>query len=52
MRKDAAALESYFRSLCKADVQLDENILSKREFERALAGKRHCRDFDPAWSVN
>lgn len=32
-------------SLCKTETELDENILSKDEYEKALAGKRHCRDF-------
>lgn len=48
LREDADALESFFRSLCKTDMQLDENILSKDEYENALAGKRHFRDFGPA----
>ena len=43
--QDAAALEAFIASLCKTDMQLDENILSKDEFEKALAGKRHFRDF-------
>jgi predicted transcriptional regulator YheO len=38
------ALEEFFRSYCATDMQLDENILSRPEFERALAGKRHWQD--------
>ncbi|HSM32259.1 MAG TPA: PAS domain-containing protein [Woeseiaceae bacterium] len=48
VREDTDTLDSFFRSLCKTDMQLDENILSKDEYENALAGKRHFRDFDPA----
>jgi predicted transcriptional regulator YheO len=40
-----AALEEFIASLCKTDMQLDENILGKDEYEKALAGKRHFRDF-------
>lgn len=42
---DRQTLEAFIRSLCKTDMQLDENILSKDEYEKALAGKRHFRDF-------
>jgi hypothetical protein len=38
------ATEEFFRRYCETDVQLDENILSRPEYERALAGKRHWRD--------
>ena len=48
VRNDAAMLERFFRSLCKTDMQLDENILGKDEYEQALAGKRHFRDVGPA----
>lgn len=44
VRNDAAALEIFFDALCKTDMQLDENILSKDEYAQALAGKRHFRD--------
>lgn len=47
IRRDEAMLEAFLRSLCKTDMQLDENILSKDEYEKALAGKRHFRDFGP-----
>ncbi|MCE3283774.1 MAG: hypothetical protein K0R70_30 [Steroidobacteraceae bacterium] len=39
-----AAAEEFFRSYCATDMQLDENILSRPEYERALAGKRHWRE--------
>lgn len=44
----AEALGAFIASLCKTDMRLDENILSKAEYEKALAGKRHFRDFSVA----
>jgi predicted transcriptional regulator YheO len=38
-------LQAFIRNLCKTDMKLDENILSRDEYEKALAGKRHFRDF-------
>ncbi len=46
VRRNAAAMDAFFRNLLKTDMQLDENILSKAEYRRALAGKRHFRDHD------
>lgn len=43
----AANMEMFINSLCKTDMNLDENILSKDEYQEALAGKRHFRDFSP-----
>lgn len=40
-------MEVFINSLCKTDMKLDENILSKDEYQKALAGKRHFRDFSP-----
>lgn len=40
MQDSSEFLERY----CAVDMKLDENILSRPEFERALAGKRHWRD--------
>jgi predicted transcriptional regulator YheO len=37
-------LEAFMAAMCKTDMVLDENILSKAEYEKALAGKRHFRD--------
>jgi predicted transcriptional regulator YheO len=48
VRNDKAKLDAFIDSLCKTDMILDENILSKDEYEKALAGKRHFRDFVPA----
>jgi hypothetical protein len=38
------ATEEFFRHYCATDMQLDENILSRPEYDRALAGKQHWRD--------
>jgi hypothetical protein len=38
------ATEEFFRRYCATDMQLEENILSRPEYEKALAGKRHWRD--------
>jgi predicted transcriptional regulator YheO len=35
--------EYFFRQFCKTEMQLDENILSKDEYEKALKGKRHWK---------
>jgi predicted transcriptional regulator YheO len=37
-------IEAFFKSLCRTDMQLDENILSKDEYAKALKGKRHFKD--------
>ena len=37
-------IETWFKSFCRTDMQLDENILSKDEYAKALKGKRHFRD--------
>src|SRR6202045_3574529 len=35
---------TFFKNLCRTDMQLDENILSKDEYAKALKGKRHFKD--------
>jgi predicted transcriptional regulator YheO len=40
-------IETFFKNLCRTDMQLDENILSKDEYAKALKGKRHFKD--DAW---
>ncbi len=45
VRNDKAKLDAFIDALCKTEMILDENILSKDEYEKALAGKRHFRDF-------
>jgi len=42
--KSKEQLEEFFRNYCKTDMVLDENILGKDEYEKALKGKRHWRD--------
>jgi predicted transcriptional regulator YheO/class 3 adenylate cyclase len=37
-------IEAFFKSLCRTEMQLDENILSKDEYAKALKGKRHFKD--------
>ncbi len=41
----AARATEFFQNYCRTDMSLDENILSKDEYKKALAGKRHFRDF-------
>ena len=41
--KSKENMESFFRNFCKTDMVLDENILSKEEYEKALKGKRHWK---------
>src|SRR4030095_14312812 len=35
---------AFFREFCRTRMQLNENILSPDEYQKALAGKRHWRD--------
>ena len=42
--KDRQRIEDWFRSFCRTEMQLDENILSKDEYAKALKGKRHFKD--------
>ena len=48
VRNNEQQLDTFIEALCKTDMVLDENILSKDEYEKALAGKRHFRDFAAA----
>jgi predicted transcriptional regulator YheO len=45
VRQDVEKLNVFLDGMVKTDVILDENILSKDEYEKALGGKRHFRDF-------
>ena len=45
VRRDEKKLNSFINSICKTDMMLDENILSEDEYKKALAGKRHFRDY-------
>src|SRR5437588_10715013 len=42
--KSQERTEAFFKNLCRADMQLDENILSKDEYPKAHKGKRHFKD--------
>ena len=42
--KDRQRIETWFQNFLKTDMQLDENILSKDEYAKALKGKRHFKD--------
>lgn len=44
-RNDPNLINDFLNSMCKVDMKLDENILGKTEYEKALKGKRHFRDF-------
>lgn len=46
VRRDENIRNAFLDALLKTDMQLDENILSPREFQLANAGKRHFRDFE------
>ena len=45
VRQDVEKLNVFLDGMVKTEVILDENILSKDEYEKALDGKRHFRDF-------
>ncbi|HEY6112183.1 MAG TPA: PAS domain-containing protein [Chthoniobacterales bacterium] len=42
--KDRQRIETWFQNFLRSDIQLDENILSKDEYAKALKGKRHFKD--------
>jgi predicted transcriptional regulator YheO len=42
--QDRQRIETWFRNFLRTDMQLDENILSKDEYAKALKGKRHFTD--------
>jgi len=37
-------IEAWFKNFCRTDMQLDENILSKDEYAKAMKGQRHFKD--------
>ena len=37
-------IETWFKNFLRTDMQLDENILSKDEYAKAIKGKRHFKD--------
>ena len=42
--RDQQKIETWFRNFLRTGMQLDENILSKDEYAKALKGKRHFKD--------
>jgi predicted transcriptional regulator YheO len=42
--RDQQRIENWFANFLRTDMQLDENILSKDEYTKALKGKRHFKD--------
>lgn len=42
--RDAGKIRLWFENFLRVDMQLDENILSKDEYQLALKGKRHWKD--------
>ncbi len=42
--QDAQKVRSFFETFCRTDMQLEENILSRDEYAKALKGKRHFKD--------
>jgi len=44
VRNDQNKLDSFLDAILKTDMALDENILSKNEYEKALEGKTRFRD--------
>lgn len=43
VKKTSENIESFFREYCQSDMYLDENILSRDEFEKAKKGKSHWK---------
>jgi predicted transcriptional regulator YheO len=41
---DAAKVRAWFEGFCRVDMHLEENILSRDEYAKALKGKRHFKD--------
>src|SRR5205809_3435473 len=41
---DAQKVKNFFETFCRTEMQLDENILSRDEYQKALKGKRHWKD--------
>jgi predicted transcriptional regulator YheO len=42
--QDRQRIETWFENFLRTDMQLDENILSKDEYAKALKGRRHFKD--------
>jgi len=41
---DAEKVRNFFETFCRTDMHLEENILSRDEYAKALKGKRHWKD--------
>ena len=41
---DRDRVQTWFQNLLRTDMELDENILSRDEYAKALKGKRHFKD--------
>ena len=37
-------IEAWFKNFCRTEMQLDENILSKDDYSKAMKGQRHFKD--------
>ncbi|MGH6889502.1 MAG: PAS domain-containing protein [Rhizomicrobium sp.] len=48
VRPSPERIAEFFRNYGRVDMRLEENVLSKEEYRRALAGKKHFRDFAAA----
>jgi hypothetical protein len=46
----AQRIADFFNNYCRTDMRLDENILGRDEYAKAIAGKKHFRDFAAATS--
>src|SRR6266404_5094424 len=42
--QDRERIEAWFKNFLRVDMQVDENILSKDEYAKALKGRRHFKD--------
>ena len=40
----AEKVQAFFTTFTRTDMRIDENILSRDEYAKALKGKRHFRD--------
>jgi predicted transcriptional regulator YheO len=40
----AEKVQAFFATFCRTDIRIDENILSRDEYAKALKGKRHFKD--------
>ena len=45
VRSSEEKLNSFINSILKTEMVLEENILSKSEYDKAIGGKKHFRDF-------